>query len=332
MSDVLRLLNPHDGRKGFPIYNLNQLAQWPRVSWLVDGIIQEKSSAVIYGESRIGKSFLALDLAYKMALGADWFGYKVSPCKVLFFAAESPAGLPGRVDAIKTVQPTEPTENLFFMRSPIDLSDKSVIEKLVDTVAGFDAVFVDTYNAASSSSDENNSKDTGVILDGIRRIVEETGCTVVFVHHCGWSDNDRLRGHSSFSAAMDTRILVQRDGGHPSWRVKGQREGADTEGHRYALRQVELSYGTSCVVESLTATPAAKVEVQPRSGNQRHVFQTAKRLLAESQVVELETLISAAMTGIDADSRHQRQRADEAAEALRKSGFIHVDSQGFVTI
>ena len=334
MSDVYQMLSYSPGRKGFPLYTAQQVAQWPRVSWLVDGVIQKQSSAVIYGESRIGKSFLALDLAYKLASGSDWFGYHVQPSKVIFFAAESPAGLPDRLDAMKTHQGQDAPDNICFLRTQIELSDPAHIQKIIDTVDGFDVLFIDTFNAAASETDENSAKEMGTILKGIRRIIDETRCTVIFVHHCGWSDHDRLRGHSSFSAAMDTRILVTRDAGHPSWKVKGQREGADTEAHRYELRQVILPSGTSCVVEPLNTTPAVKVVAQPRSANQKIVYQTAMKLLLEAQglPLQLETLVSQSAKQIDADSRHQRQRAEEAADGLRKAGFIQVDESGYVSL
>ena len=334
MSDVYQMLGYSAGHKGFPLYTAQQVSQWPRVSWLVDGVIQKQSSAVIYGESRIGKSFLALDLAYKLASGNTWFGYHVQPSKVIFFAAESPAGLPDRLDAMNAHSGQEAPENICFLRTQIDLSDPVHIHKIIDTVNGFDVLFIDTFNAAASETDENSAKEMGTILKGIRRIIDETGCTVIFVHHCGWSDHDRLRGHSSFSAAMDTRILVTRDGGHPSWKVKGQREGSDTEAHRYALRQILLPCGTSCVVDPLNNSPAAKVAPLPRSANQKYVLQTAQRLLREGEgsPLYLNSLISEAANGIDADSRHKRQRAEEAAKGLRKAGYIDVDESGAVTI
>lgn len=332
MSELYNPVIFSTNHKGYRLYSAQEVTQWTRVSWFVDGIIQKQSSAVIYGESRIGKSFLALDLAYKLASGGTWFGYDVQPCRVIFFAAESPSGLPDRIDAIKAHQGGESPEDLRFLRSQIDLSDQTHVEKIIATVNGFDVIFIDTLNAASSETDENSSKDMGKILNGIRRIIDETGCTVIFVHHCGWSDHDRLRGHSSFSAAMDTRILVSRDGGHPSWRVKGQREGADTEAHKYALRSILLPNGASCVVEPITATPAPKKIAQPKSSNQKVVWQTAAKLLSKGFPLDFQTLIKESAQEIDADSRHQRQRAEEAANALIKAGFIQVDGSGKVIL
>jgi hypothetical protein len=333
--------NPHAQNrrvnlKGYPLYSANDIANWPRIDWLVEGIIQRRSSAVIFGESRIGKSFLALDLATKLANGEDWFGYTVKPSKVIYFPAESPLGLYQRIEAMRIHSAQETPENLLFMRSAVDLGSDDDVNRVIATVSNAsDVLFIDTFNAVASSSDENSSKEMGKILNGVRRVIDETGCTVIFVHHCGWSDNDRLRGHSSFSAAMDTRILVSKESGHPAWKVKGQREGADTGAHRYELRVIELQEldCTSCVVVPIDAIPAKKISPQPRSENQKTCLRVVKDLSAKTQnPIKLEKVIDEASAFIDADVKHKRQRAAEAITALTKSGFLDIDQDEFVTL
>lgn len=327
--------NTRSQAKGFPLFSASDVFNWPRIDWLVEGIIQRRSSAVIFGESRIGKSFLALDLANKLANGEDWFGYAVKPCKVIYFPAESPLGLYQRIEAMSIHSAQETPENLMFMRSAVDLGNDDDVNRVIATVSNSsDVLFIDTFNAVASNSDENSSKEMGKILNGVRRVIDETGCTVIFVHHCGWSDNDRLRGHSSFSAAMDTRILVTKDGGHPAWKVKGQREGADTGAHRYELRVIDLQEldCSSCVVVPIDGVPAKKISPQPKSENQKICLLVAKELFAKTHnPIKLEKLIDEASELIDADAKHKRQRAAEAITALTKSGFLDIDQDEFAT-
>jgi hypothetical protein len=341
LENSMTIENPHSQNrrvnlKGYPLYSANDVATWPRIDWLVEGIIQRRSSAVIFGESRIGKSFLALDLATKLANGEDWFGYSVKPSKVIYFPAESPLGLYQRIEAMRIHSAQETPENLLFMRSTVDLGNDDDVNRVIATVSNSsDVLFIDTFNAVASSSDENSSKEMGKILNGVRRVIDETGCTVIFVHHCGWSDNDRLRGHSSFSAAMDTRILVSKESGHPAWKVKGQREGADTGAHRYELRVIELQEldCTSCVVVPIDAIPAKKISPQPRSENQKTCLRVVKDLSAKTQnPIKLEKVIDEASAFIDADVKHKRQRAAEAITSLTKSGFLDIDQDEFVTL
>ena len=93
MNDKLSVNNFSSQTNGYRLFSANDVAFWPRSEWLVDRVIQKHSSAVIFGESRIGKSFLALDLATKLANGESWFGYPVKKSDVIYFPAESPLGL-----------------------------------------------------------------------------------------------------------------------------------------------------------------------------------------------------------------------------------------------
>lgn len=335
MSSDFEIFN--NGHTPYSLYSATDVEQWPGVSWLVEGIIQSRSSVLLYGESRIGKSFLALDLAIKLATGSDWFGYPVKRSRVVFFAAESPSGLRQRLRAYRLCHGQEIPDELLFMRAPVDLTRPEDLGRLIATVQPTaDVLIIDTLNAASSEMDENNGKEMGKVLAGVRRIVSELGVSVILVHHCGWSDNDRPRGHSSLPASADTRLLVTRDTGHPAWRVKGQREGADTEFHRYALRVVELpaGEGTSCAVLPLSLAPAAKVFPGPTSKHQKVVFDVAQRLLKDSNALPLsaDTLTDQATALIDTDPHHRRLRAAEAVKALVDKGFLQVNPEGLLAL
>lgn len=324
-------------RKGYPVYTAAEVAQWPPVNWLIPGVIQEQSSVLIYGESRIGKSFLALDLASKLASGSKWFGYSTKPCRVIFLAAESPAGLNARVRANSLREGQSASTNLMFMRSQIDLSNSDDIDKLIVTVEGLaDVLIIDTLSAASAELDENSSSAMGKLLSGIRRIVSEGRCTTILVHHCGWSDHDRPRGHSSLAAAMDTRIQVVQKSGHPSWRVKGQREGADTEFHRYALRTIEIPEigDNSCVVEPLSTEPAVKARQVPSAKNQRIALEVLGKFLGgtTSQNISRQELIDLAAPSMTGDTRHKKQRSAEAIKSLTENGFLQVDADEKITL
>ena len=66
---------PSPDQTPFRIDTAESLLLLPDPEWLIDGIIQENSLALIYGPSGCGKSFLALDLAHHLALKRTWFGY-----------------------------------------------------------------------------------------------------------------------------------------------------------------------------------------------------------------------------------------------------------------
>lgn len=336
MSQTVQSQIQDSNRTGYPLFTAAEVAQWPQVSWLIEGVIQKQSAVMLYGESRIGKSFLALDLAAKLASGEPWFGYKVTPCRVIFFAAESPAGLRVRLRAIHHYAGSEETGQLLFMHSPVDLGNSEDVERLLRTVDGTaDVLIIDTLNAASGDLDENSSSEMARVLGAMRRLISQTGCTVVIVHHCGWSTQDHPRGHSSLPAAADTRIQVKQMSGYPSWRVKGQREGADTEFRRFDLRVVDLpdGEGTSCVVVPLDPEPAAKVQARPAiTLNQKTVLSVAEKLAANAQPFAEEALVTESTSGIEGSPRHAKQRAGEAIHSLIQKGLLSRDQSGLLSI
>ena len=47
--------------------------------YLVKGWLDRGAASVVYGESNVGKTFFALDLALHVAAAMDWHGCKISP-------------------------------------------------------------------------------------------------------------------------------------------------------------------------------------------------------------------------------------------------------------
>ncbi len=67
--------------------------------YLVKGLIEEGSLALLFGAPSSGKSFLALDLAASIAAGRDWCGRRVSQGPVFYIAGEGHAGVRRRLAA-----------------------------------------------------------------------------------------------------------------------------------------------------------------------------------------------------------------------------------------
>lgn len=65
---------------------------------LVEGLIINGGSSILYGDSNSGKTFLAIDIACSIARGLDWFGRKTESGVVLYLAAESPMSVQNDAD------------------------------------------------------------------------------------------------------------------------------------------------------------------------------------------------------------------------------------------
>src|SRR5439155_6514929 len=71
-------------------------------------------------------------------------------------------------------------------------------------------VVIDTLARSMTGGDENGPKDMGQFIASIDRIRETTGAGVLVLHHTGWKETDRERGHTSLRAATDTVMLLKK--------------------------------------------------------------------------------------------------------------------------
>jgi hypothetical protein len=316
------------------LYSSTDIKNLPDYEWLVDSIFPMTGVAILFGESRVGKSFLALDLAVSISQGRSWFGYGVKKSEVIYIAAEAPSGMKNRITAIESYRQIETSENLVILLAPVDLTDDTAVDTLIDVIhETAKVVIVDTFNASTPGIDENSSRDMGKVLSSMRRIVLDTECLLIFVHHCGHNMKDRPRGHSSLQAATDTRILVSKKGRTSNWKVEAQREAESSLSHEFSLQPVDVSSGRSCVVIPGVQSVVLPME-SPGSKNQRIVLGVIKEIISDSgqTSVTLEDIRTRALSSIHSDQKHFNQRVNEALEGLRRSGQIVSNPDGTYSI
>ena len=202
--------------------------------WLVRDIIQRNTLALIYGPSGCGKSFLALDLAYHLALKRPWFGRQIDDrAGVLYVAAEAGGGTAKRVRAFH--QHHEPAGNeylpLWFIRQPVDLLNSdtvyAILQAFENTLGRAEVIIFDTLSRCLPGGNENAPDDMTAAISTLDQIRQSTNSTIIVVHHSPLSDKDRPRGHSSLYAAADTAITIDHTGDIRTATLKYQRDGEE---------------------------------------------------------------------------------------------------------
>ena len=232
-----------------PCFTIDELQNEPEVEWMVEDLIMARSQCAIYGASGSTKSFLALDMGMHLALGKDWFNYKVyKPVPVLYIACEGGGGFINRINGwIKSHKLAKPR---YF------LVDKAVIYpndiKSVENFIGYykqmgfkdGMIFIDTLNAnASASGMDENGKDMGVIHNAFKKIALSLDSAYGVIHHTGKDENKGMRGNSSLYAALDTVIYVkEKHQGSYSWQIDKQREGITGTKYSYTTELVETGF------------------------------------------------------------------------------------------
>lgn len=283
--------NPQPRRYG--LLTVADLSGMPHSKYRVKNVLPREGVAVKYGPPGSGKSFLVLDLAFAISDGAEWCGYRVEQCDVLYVCLEGQAGLPQRIQAYREYHGLESGQRIRFITAQFSLLYRDDVDALVSTVkdAGIrdGVVIIDTLSAASVGADENSSVDMGRILDAVKRIGEECGGLVILVHHSGKDATRGLRGHSSLLAASDAVIEVRREDDRRSWRLAKSKDGIDGKEHAFRLSSVELGTDddgdpiTSCIIKPEERTDSVRRVKLPKGGNQKVVYDVAGELLRASK-------------------------------------------------
>jgi hypothetical protein len=198
------------------LLTVQDLLTLPKPRWLIDGMLPENSLAEVFGESGSFKSFLALDMALSIAAGSDYHGRPTLQGTVVNVCAERFYGTRKRVlawAAVRGIAPESPP--IHFIGRAIDVRNgsedlKALREELAKIAGPIRFVVIDTLNR-NLQGDENSSADMRDFIAGCDEIREATRAAVAVVHHTGWSQKDRSRGHSSFKAAVDTEMKVERE-------------------------------------------------------------------------------------------------------------------------
>ncbi len=241
--------------------------------YLVKKWLHRGAFSVIYGESNVGKTFLALDLAFHIAANAVWHGERVSGGPVVYIAGEGGAGIRNRVEAIRRTKPklAEAASGRFFLLpAALDLHGAidadAMIAALGATCAAPAIIVVDTLARAMGAGDENTAKDMGQFVASVTALQRQTGAHVLVIHHSGKDASKGARGSGSLRAATDTEIELARNGAAIVATAKKQRD--MLSGNEFAYRLVSVTLGQDQDGEPITCATIERVDAPPPQAKQ----------------------------------------------------------------
>jgi hypothetical protein len=323
----------------FKLLRQSDLIHFPPMSWLVKGVLPANGTAVIYGPSASGKSFLCLDLAIAISGGESWFGRRVKAAPVVYTALEGEAGLKQRVDAWCHHFDKELPTNLGFILHPLNLTSSTDVEEFANSLPTGCVVFIDTLNRAAPNTDENSSRDMGSVIEAVKKIQRITGGLVVLVHHTGKNTEAGMRGHSSLLASLDAAIEVSRSATTRQWKITKAKDGIDGCNEQFILQVEEIDIDpdgdavTSCVVKHDTSTVSISSKPVPQGENQKMVMEVLLPLFDTGETgvvgapegakcIKLEIAINAGSSKLAHLFDKKTTRAREALSGLIKRGVI----------
>lgn len=248
-----------------PRYQLlsdEELLQLPDPEWLLRGWLPAGSLLELFGQSGIGKSFLALDWALHVAAGMPWMKCAVRPGPVIYVMGEGGKGVKQRVAAWRKAHRITAWLPIRFLRGPVKLLDPKAVTAFLDAVrsAGLPErpalILFDTRTHMTAGASESGAEDLSQVVEVVSRIQRDTGAAVLFLHHPPLSNPSRGRGSDIVSNAADAYFSLTKDAETGTLTLKNTKQ-RDTETAAPLYLALTKVDGASSLVVERSARPEA---------------------------------------------------------------------------
>ncbi len=187
----------------------SKLKYFPKPRPLIDGMLFRGTAAGLFAGAGVGKSSLAIDWCSSLSLGRDWNGRTCHRSKVLYCAGEGREGLDQRLTAWERHNDAQIDDDWFSIYpAAIDLGRSDDVTEMAEVIraGSYQMIVIDTLARSMPGLDENSSRDMGVAVKALDRLLDATPArsgTVLVLHHHG-KDNKTVRGSSALTGALDT--------------------------------------------------------------------------------------------------------------------------------
>jgi hypothetical protein len=192
-------------------------ADAPRgVDWAVWGVMQRGGNGVIAADGKTGKSLLAIHLALHLATGTDWLGLPVTrPVQVALISREDDPGETARrigsmvAGSAAELRYLATLDERFWLSTRAQmptflLENKKEVREITEALKHrkVEIAFFDVFRSLWTG-DENDAQEESKVLEVLRGIQREAGCSVVLLHHLNKGDSvnpfQKLRGSTALS-------------------------------------------------------------------------------------------------------------------------------------
>ena len=295
--------------------------------YVVKGLLQRGSYAILYGAPGEGKTFVAMSLAYHVAAGREWMGCKVRGGPVLYLPYEGLGGMAKRGAALVKHYGTEDVP-LFTQGANFNLREVAGRKLLGESIGALGEkpvlIVIDTLARALQGGDENSSQDVGAFNDSVGALIASTGACVLVVHHSGKDKTKGARGSSALLGAVDTEIEVD------SRQVTSTKQRDVELGAPIGFTLTPVALGmdedgdmvTSCVV-----TPSAVTAAPERlRGNLARAWQVLCEMSPTNTPVSMQDW----RAGCEEWLAKRRAALWDLRKQLEQKHLIEVDSDGLV--
>lgn len=262
----------------------------PPVQWIADGLIPKMLVSAIVAQSGVGKTWVALDLARACATGGLFLGqYPALRCRVGIVDAEDEyIGLKTRWKQLQAGMGQLPDDRIKVrMLSGIgsfDVMNPAESDELAEAMRSLDLLIVDSLSQSHRKNEKNNDELLPVMQQW-EDLSRRTGCTVLLIHHAGWSAPDRGRGGSVIRDRVQAEINLTKDGDGVVTRIGQSKNKFDQCRPNVATMRVDGSRHTP--VTLVFGEAAVEATDQQREQVRRYVLDQLRGVeMLQSDLVE----------------------------------------------
>ena len=185
-------------------------------NWLVENFIEKKSLCMIFGEPSTCKSFMAMELAYCIGFGIDWYGNPVSKGEVIYIAGEGASGMQKRFEAL-TVKYGSSPHGIYVSSKPVEMINPNSVQEVLGIIKQLgikpSLIIIDTLHRNFGEGDENSSRDVGVFVKHMDELKNATDAAILVIHHSGHGEKAHSRGSSAIRASLDSEYQLKATSG-----------------------------------------------------------------------------------------------------------------------
>lgn len=194
----------------------------PPMKWLIDDLLPVGGVVMLSAKPKMGKSFLAIQLALSVASGGEFLGFQAQKHEVLYIDLEtSQRSMKGRIsmmtdDAPKGLYLMTPQEVFEF--GNIGNGFESQVDYFLETHKDVKLVIVDTYGLIQGSrAAQNIYRQEYAEISRLNSWARKKGFTLVLIHHQNKQDDyanpvQGISGSTGITGGLQAYyILTKRD-------------------------------------------------------------------------------------------------------------------------
>jgi archaellum biogenesis ATPase FlaH len=191
----------------------------PDREWVIEGVLPVGLVSGITAQSGTGKSWLALYTMRQIASGRLWAGkYSCRRLTTGYLDLEGDyISLKLRWHQLNTgmgrLDVNHAGIHVLSDLGAVNILDSNLANELTATIRQWEiqVLFVDTLSRTHQL--DENSADMRLVMQAFDRIARDVPCTVVLLHHAGWTATGRGRGNSAIRDALQHEIMLTEEGG-----------------------------------------------------------------------------------------------------------------------